>query len=210
MNLVNIFQWIISIFVPALLIELIRRELNQKGPKLVYFVSNIVSHRVVPRPTQNQQQSSNTPIAQPFWLNSLTITLRNNGNVTAKGIEICHPQQPENIQLTPSIEHEILHPNTERNNTIIKIPSIAPGETIDIAYLFWTIADWRNILEYIRSEDGLAKRINVNVLRVFPMWFNYMVLGFCFLGLVCLGLIIWWLYPPVIHCIRWLLQYPRL
>ena len=207
MNWQLILHWFLSFLIPALIVELIRRELNQKGAKLVYYSSEVISHRIVRAPTPNAE--STTPaLAQTFWLNSLVINIQNNGNVAAHQVEICHPQAPEHFQLTPSLEYQEIRVSDSRR-LIIKIPTIAPKERVSISYLFGTIQSWNDLLEYIRSEDGLAERISVNTLRAYPMWFNYMVLGFCFLGLIFLGVIIWWLFPPFLFLITWLINFPR-
>ena len=203
----SILQWLVSFLIPAIIVELIRRTINQKGPKLIYYSSGVVSHRIMPRLPQNPEQPAVAPV-QPFWLNSVVLTLQNNGNLTAHNIEISHPQAPENVQLSPAIEHSVVYAQDSKRMTI-KISSLAPKETVAISYLFGPIANWNDLLEYIRSDDGLAKKMNVNLLRVFPGWFNRLMLGFTFLGLVFLGIIIWWLYPPIVAAIQWLVKYPR-
>src|SRR3989338_5206699 len=199
------FQWLFSIVIP----DFIRRKINHRGPKLVYYSSEIITHRIVPTPPAqdgNQQVAAIPP--QPLWLNSLVITIRNNGNSSARNIEVSHPQAPQHFQLTPAIQHTVQRSDDGRRMTI-RIPSIGPNETIAISYLFGPIANWNDLLEYVRSEDGLAEKINMILNRVFPNWFNIMILGFCLLGLVFLGIIIWWLYPPLVQAINWLIHFPR-
>lgn len=210
MSSASILQWLIPITIPIIITEFIRREINHRGPKLVYYSSEIITHRImVPPPTtQDTQQQQNIMPAQPIWLNSLVITIRNNGNSAARNIEVSHPQAPQHFQLTPAIQHTVERSDDGRRMTI-RIPSIGPKETVAISYLFGPIANWNDLLEYVRSEDGLAEKINVILNRVFPNWFNIMVLGFCLLGLVFLGVIIWWLYPPVVYFINWLIHFQR-
>lgn len=209
MNTPSIIQWVVTIIVPVVITELIRREINHRGPKLVYYSSQVITHRlVIPRPPNPDNQQQNLQPAQPIWLNSFVMTLRNNGNSIARNIEISHPQAPQHFQLTPAIQHTVEKADDDRRMTI-RIPSIGPKETVAISYLFGPVANWSDLLEYVRSEDGTAKKINVILNRVFPRWFNVMVLGFCLLGLVFLGVIIWWLYPPMAQIMKWLIQYPR-
>lgn len=207
MNLHLILHWVLSFLIPVVIVELIRREINQKGPKLVYYSSQVISHRIMPRAAANSEQPASAP-AQPFWLNSLILTITNNGNVVARNVEISHPQAPENFQLTPALEHSIVR-SDDSGKMIIKIPSVGPKETVAISYLFGRVSNWNDLLEFIRSEDGVAQRIKMNFNRVFPMWFNWMVLAFCFLGLIFLGVIIWWFYPPVIYIAKWLFNFHR-
>ncbi|MDE2231530.1 MAG: hypothetical protein KGJ95_05650, partial [Candidatus Omnitrophica bacterium] len=196
MDMLLIIHWTVTIFIPAIIIELIRREINHRGPKLVYYSSQIITHRIVMPSAQGAVQ--NSPAPQPFWLNSFVLTIRNNGNIAARNVEINHPQAPQHFQLTPNIQHTIQRSEDGRSMTIC-IPSLGTKEIVSISYLFGPVQNWNDLLEYVRSEDGLAKKINVILNRVFPRWFNIMVLGFCFLGLIFLGVIIWWLYPPLVY-----------
>ena len=211
MDTFSILQWLISIIIPVIITEFIRREINHRGPKLVYYSSEIITHRIMmPRPaTGDVQQQSVPSTLQPIWLNSVVLTIRNNGNSTAKNIEVSHPQAPEHYQLTPAIQHTI-EPSDDSRRMTIRIPSLGSRETVAISYLFGPVANWNDLLEYVRSEDGLAKKINVILNRVFPNSFNVMVLSFCLLGLVFLGVILWWLYPPVVYTINWLIHFPRI
>ncbi|MBF0594597.1 MAG: hypothetical protein HQL22_06485 [Candidatus Omnitrophica bacterium] len=205
----TIMQWLVSIVIPVIITEFIRRQINHRGPKLIYYSGEVITHRILPKVNQGDvQQSQNIPAPQPVWLNSLIITIRNNGNTAAKNVEVSHPQAPEHYQLAPAIQHTVVRSDDGRRMTI-QIPSIAPKETVAISYLFGTIANWNDVLEYVRSDEGHAEKINVILNRVFSMWFNIMVLGFCLLGIVFLGVIIWWLYLPAVFGIKWLIHFPR-
>jgi hypothetical protein len=110
--------------------------------------------------------------------------------------------------MRPLVRHEIVGgPNGIRR--WIRIPSLAPKETVSISYLFGPVQNWADLLEYVRSEEGVAVRLEMNLNRVFPKWLNWMFLIFSFLGLIFLGIIIWWLYPPAVHLLEVLIKYPR-
>lgn len=212
MNWATIIKGLIAFLVPYIILELIRRELNHKGPKLVYYLSQITTHAI---PNTQSQQASQGPVpggaaapVQTIWLNSYVLTIRNNGNTAAHGIEISHPQWPEHFEIRPLVRHEIvLGPAGQKR--WIRIPALAPNETVSISYLFGIVHNWNDLLEYVRSEEGVATKLEMNLNRVFPAWVNLSFLIFAILGLVFLGVIIWWLYPPLAHFLHVLIKYPR-
>ncbi len=210
MNWPIILKSLLAVLAPAIIVELIRREINHQGPKLVYYLSEITTHAIPQSQLSQTTQSAppNIAIPQTLFLNSYVLTIRNNGNVAAHNIEISHPQWPHHFEIRPFVRHEVVQGPNQQNRWI-RIPSLAPKETISISYLFGPVANWANLLEYVRSEEGVASKLDMNLNRIFPMWFNWMVLGFCFLGLIFLGVIIWWLYPPTIHFIELLIKFPR-
>ncbi len=209
MNWPIVVKGLFAVLVPSIIVELIRREINHQGPRLVYYLSEITTHAIPQNPPPQAIQSSSSPSTpQTIFLNSYVLTVRNNGNIAAHNIEISHPQWPHHFEIRPFVRHEVVQgPNGQ--SRWIQIPSLAPKETISISYLFGPVANWANLLEYVRSEEGVASKLDMNLNRVFPMWFNGMVWGFCFLGLIFLGVIIWWLYPPIVHFIGVLINFPR-
>ena len=206
-----VIKSLLTFLIPYIILELIRREINYKGPKLVYYLSQITTH-ALPAPQQNQAavDETSTPavVPQTIWINSYVLTIRNNGNVAAHNIEISHPQWPHHFEMRPLVRHETMTgPNGQKR--WIHIPSLAPKETVSISYLFGPVQNWADLLEYVRSEEGVATKLEMNLNRVFPTWLNWMLLIFSILGLIFLGVIIWWLYPPVVNLIELLIKYPR-
>ena len=206
-----VIKGLLAFLIPYIILELIRREINYKGPKLVYYLSQITTHAVpVPQQAQSPSVTGNSPApsVQTFWLNSYVLTIRNNGNVAAHEIEISHPQWPHHFEIRPLIRHEIgVRPNGQRR--WIRIPSLAPKETVSISYLFGPVQNWADLLEYVRSEEGIATKLEMNLNRVFPMWLNWTFLFFSILGLIFLGVIIWWLYPPLTYLLERVIKFPR-
>lgn len=204
-----VIKGLLAFLIPYVILELIRREINHKGPKLVYYLSPITTH-AVPSVQTPPSAASNPPVPAPqtIWLNSYVLTIRNNGNVAAHDIEISHPQWPHHFEIRPLVRHETVPgPNGQRR--WIRIPALAPKETVSISYLFGPVQNWGDLLEYVRSEEGVATKLEMNFTRVFPMWLNWIFLIFSVLGLVFLGVIIWWLYPPLAHFVEILIKYPR-
>lgn len=206
-----IIQGLFAFLIPYIILELIRREINYKGPKLVYYLSQITTHAIpAPQPAQPTTEQGMPPARpiQTIWLNSYVLTIRNNGNVAAHAIEISHPQWPHHFEIRPLVRHEIVEgPSGQRR--WIRIPSLAPKETASISYLFGPVQNWADLLEYVRSEEGVAAKLEMNLNRVFPVWLNWMFLIFSVLGLIFLGVIIWWLYPPLVHFLEFVIKFPR-
>lgn len=84
----------------------------------------------------------------------------------------------------PDIQHRIeTLPNGSRE---IVIPTLVPGEQIIVSYLYFPPLTFNQINAGIRSNEGFARPIPVLVQRVYPRWFNLLLIALTFIGLVTL------------------------
>ena len=98
--------------------------------------------------------------------------------------------QPWGYTIVPNIDHEIR--TGPKGEWLMDIPYIGPRETVTVQIL-----NGPNI-DTVRSLEGPAKIVDVIHQRVFPKWFNAVVLVLMLVGLVTLayGIVRWafWLF----------------
>ncbi|WP_219268013.1 hypothetical protein [Pseudomonas sp. Xaverov 259] len=118
-------------------------------PKLVCYM--IHSFAI---PMRNQ----NHPDAQPLTINTHTIAVRNSGKKSATNVRIGHHSLPD-FQIYPPLIHEVTR-NADGTGEIL-IPTLVPGEQINIGYLYFPPQMYQNINSYCKSDEVLAKYLNV-------------------------------------------------
>jgi hypothetical protein len=193
----SIFQVLLSVIIPGLILVLIEKRINRRGPRLVYYVSAATWFtNLFPEP--------NTPRKD---LHVVTIAIRNNGNEVARNIDISHFRWPLYFQIVPFIPQAVL-PDAA-NPRIIRLTSLNPNETIWISYLFDSLIDTNSFIEYVRSEEMVASRTNMILNPIFPPRLAKFLGILLIFGLVFIGISIWWLYPPITQCVNWIIKFPR-
>jgi len=133
-------------------------------PKLVFYM--IQSFAI---PTRNQ----NDPNAQGITVHTHTIAVRNSGKKSATNVRIGHHYLPD-FQIHPPLAHEVVR-NPDNTGEIL-IPTLVPGEQIIIGYLYFPPQTYQNINSYCKSDEVLAKYLNVTPMvpagkiQLFILW----------------------------------------
>jgi hypothetical protein len=148
MNTEQVFRLISPII--TLVIGTIIKYYTEEKSKLITYVSHISSF------TLNDEQKTK--------VFAHSIIVRNNGRKTAKNIRICHKTFPENIQVFPPVQYSIEKANQEGAYEIV-MPTIVPKEQVTISYLYFPPTTWDQINSYTKSDDGLAKVLNIVPMR---------------------------------------------
>ena len=106
-------------------------------------------------------------------VNTHSIVVRNAGKKTAHNVRIGHNFLPA-FQIYPQLAHEVVRgPN---NSAEIIIPTLVPGEQINISYLYFPPEVWGQVHSYCKSDEMTAKYINVipaaqlNKLQLSVIW----------------------------------------
>jgi hypothetical protein len=148
-------------------------------PRLVVFISHASTFRVT-----NQQTglvAALLPKNPDSFVNAHTVVLQNVGRKTATNISVGHNFLPNNYQIYPAIEHSLKQiPGTGNE---IFIPRLSAKEQIIISYLYEPPLVVNQINTYVKSDDGLAKVIQVLPMQQFPRWVGRTVLGLATLGI---------------------------
>lgn len=195
----TIIQVIVSVLIPGLVLAFVSKKLSQKGPRLVYYVSAATWFTNI-----QPQQAGGSPQA----LHIVTIAIRNNGNQVARMIDISHFHWPMHFQIVPFISHQIINDPASRPR-VIRLDSLNPGEIVWISYVFNYLIDTNAFIEYVRSEEVMGNQTRMLLNPIVPPRLAKLLAILLLFGLIFIGVAIWWLYPPVVSCIQWLLKFPR-
>ena len=195
----NIISILFSVLIPGIILAVIQRKLNKDGVKLNYYISNASQFNIPSNDEQGRQIFNN------FYIH--TLTLRNNGNATAHNVDVSHFIWPLFHQVSPFLPNEIIQDPTTHFNKILRFQNLGPGESVSISYIYTSPLLPHQCIEYVRSSEGLASLMPVMLNRIFPNWFNRVVLVLCFLGLICIGLFVWKTTPVVMYFIKWFINF---
>jgi hypothetical protein len=95
---------------------------------------------------------------------SHSIIVRNSGRKSANNIRVCHQVLPPNIPLPNITIHPAVQYSIEKNPEgamEIVIPVLVPKEQVTISYLYFPPLTVNQINSYTKSDDGLAKIVNI-------------------------------------------------
>jgi len=194
-----IFQSVLTIVIPGIILAIIERKINKKGPNLLYYVSAATWFtNIAPQQAGGQAQN----------LHIITIAIRNSGTQVAKKIDISHFLLPLHFQVVPYLVSDTVPPNST-SPKVIKLNSLNPGEIVWISYVFNQIVNPDTFIEYVRSEEVRGTRSNMILNPVLSPNFLRFLWVLLILGIIFIGVLIWWLYPPLIQCIKWIISFPR-
>lgn len=106
-------------------------------------------------------------------VNTHSIVVRNSGKRTAHNVRIGHNFLPA-FQIHPQLAHEVVR--GANNSAEIVIPTLVPGEQINISYLYFPPDVWSQVHSYCKSDEMAAKYINIipaaqlNKLQLAAIW----------------------------------------
>lgn len=195
----TVFQILLSVMIPGIILALIQQKLANRGPRLLYYVSAATWFTNIQPQQQGGPQQS---------LHVVTIAIRNNGNQVARRIDISHFQWPMHFQIVPFIAHQVINDPSGRPR-VIRLDSLNPGETVWISYVFNSIIDTNTFIEYVRSEEVIGTQTRMLLNPIMSPRLAKFLVGLVFCGIIFIGIAIWWLYPPIAGGLRLLIKFPR-
>lgn len=139
----------------------------EEKSKLITYVSHISSF------TLNDEHKTR--------VHAHSIIVRNNGRKAAKNIRICHKTFPENVQVFPPVHYTIEKANDEGIYEIV-MPTLVPKEQVTISYLYFPPTTWDQINSYTKSDEGLAKVLNIVPIAKPNRWILTTALLLMFIG----------------------------
>ena len=81
----------------------------------------------------------------------------------------------------------------------ILFPSLVPGEQVTVSYLYFPPVIWDQVNRSVKSDEGLAKVIQVIPMKQYPQWLNRLMAVLFFAGAISV------LYVLVV-LVRWLVS----
>jgi hypothetical protein len=106
-------------------------------------------------------------------VNTHSVVVRNAGKRTAHNVRVGHNFLPA-FQVFPQLAHEII--KGDGGSAEIVIPTLVPGEQINISYLYFPPNLWSQVHSYCKSDEMAAKYINImpaiqpSKLQLFVVW----------------------------------------
>ncbi len=125
------------------------------------------------------------PTNPPQQLITHTITIQNTGKRRAENIEIVHERAPNLFSVWPAL---VYNARVESGVHVISISGLAPGEWMTLEML--DTATQLPRLLYIRSKDGHAQGVSVQLRWFTPKWLQNL---YYLIYLTGLGVLLYWL-----------------
>lgn len=125
--------------------------------------------------------NTKTPDGKELRVHTHALVIQNLGRKPSKNVRIGHNVFPS-FSIYPSNEYHIneLPDGTKE----IHFPIVTPKEKIFINYLYFPPIIWKNINTYIRSDEGPAKRVNMQLTPIYPKIIRILSVILFLMGLV--------------------------
>ncbi len=159
------------------------KKLFSDRAKLVHFLVHAAAHplpqNVSPSnvgSTQVQQLS-----AQPLQnVNTHSFVIRNIGNRTANNVRIGHAWLPRSFRIYPELAHRV--EGMAEGPAEIVLPTLVPNEQVTISYLYWPPVMWNQVGAYVKSDEGMARGVNVIPTVPYPPVLRYTMIALFLVG----------------------------
>ncbi|KWW37566.1 hypothetical protein ACUXAV_000793 [Cupriavidus metallidurans] len=139
-------------------------------PKLITYYGHVSTHRVAP-----------TNGGPPYLVYTHAVVLRNAGRQAATNIRVQHANLP-NFHIFPPIAHQVN--STPGGSEDIVIPSLVPGEQVEISYLYFPPLTAAQVNTGIKCDQGFATQIPVLLQRQTPRWLRLLINAVFAIGLI--------------------------
>lgn len=120
-----------------------------------------------------------------------SLSVQNLGRKAATNVEIIHKTRPDFFKFAPSIHFEEAH--TPDGEHVIRIPSLGPKEHVFLQLLSYKTAPK---LMNVRSSEGPATWMQIQVQPWVPPWAQKVATGFILLGV---ALTLYWVIRVAWH-----------
>jgi len=141
-----------------------------KRPKLISYLGHVSTFTL--------HDEKNTVI------NTHAIVIRNAGRMSATNIRVGHYFLPTNYQIFPNVVHKV--EKTETGGGEIIIPKLVSGEQTTISYLYFPPLTYAQINAYTKSDEGMAKILNVIPAPQLSKWLICIMWVLMFVGVVAI------------------------
>jgi hypothetical protein len=116
---------------------------------------------------------------QVIYINIHDVIVRNSGKLPAKNVRLGHAFLPDYIVI-PNTKYEVT--NLAAGGKDISFPVLVPYEQITVSYLYYAPTTYQSINTYVKSDEGLAKVINVIQAPSYSQWQKAIIYVLLFIG----------------------------
>jgi hypothetical protein len=117
------------------------------------------------------------PGQPPFIIHTHDVVIQNVGKKAASNVRVSHAVLPDQFNVFPSVPYTVEQlPDGKKD---IVIPKVVPGQLIVISYLYYPPLLWSQVHAGIRSDEGFARQVEMQLQRKVPKWLAVVsVVGF--------------------------------
>ncbi|NOK48312.1 hypothetical protein GTH10_13200 [Burkholderia thailandensis] len=182
--------------ITALVVAAIGKRMENR-PKVVTYMAHAAGFTLPPiqgpqlpgvgGQQQSQGQVSTTPPDVPgAQVNVHSIIVRNTGKKTAFNVRLGHNLRIAHYVIEPPIQHESKVSDT--GGWEILVPALVPNEQIMVSYLYFPPLTWHQINSYTKSDEGIARYLNVFPTPQPPKWVVAGFVGVFYIGVLAISL----------------------
>lgn len=136
-----------------------------------------------------------------MYVGTHAVVVRNSGRLSAKNVRLGHKSLP-NYYIYPNTKYEVTSLPNGGNEIIF--PILVPNEQITISYLYFAPTTYAEINTYVKSDEGLAKVIDVIPAPNLIAWQKVVLYILLFMGLstiIYIGIIVVVSLFGLFHCV---------
>lgn len=143
------------------------------------FSENLIQLQEIPEDAYLDIRSCSAHVAT-MYIGTHAVVVRNSGRLSARNVRLGHKSLP-NYNIYPNTKYEVTSlPNGGKE---IVFPILVPNEQITISYLYFAPTTCSEINTYIKSDEGLAKVIDVIPAPSVATWLKILIYVLLFVGL---------------------------
>jgi hypothetical protein len=154
---------------PFFLAPLVQRMLEHR-PRLISYLLHPSAVTVHP------------PNGSAVLVHLHAIVIRNDGKKPAVNVRVGHASLLPDHTVYPDVQRSII--DLPGGGKEILFPVLVPGEQITIQYLYFAPVQWQQINTHAKSDEGLAKILNVLPTPQPSKATKYLAGGLMFIGLM--------------------------
>jgi hypothetical protein len=167
------FEVVIKLLSPLLVsvVGFIVKQYFEGKPKLLIYLVHSVAHPMPPPSDGNPQLPT---------IHTHTMVVTNKGKKSAHNVRIDHAFFPLSYVLSPPLSHTVTPGHN--GSAEILIPVLVPNEQVSISYLYFPPLTWGEINGWVKSDEGMAKSIQV-IPSISPPWpLRWLLWALAFVG----------------------------
>jgi hypothetical protein len=120
-----------------------------------------------------------------------SVVIRNSGRLTAHNVRVPHnaiPPGPSGPLLHISVVPDVAHSTNQlpAGGEELLFPVLVPGEQVTVSYLYFPPLTFNQINLPIRSDEGMARQINVLPTPQLPRWLLVVLWALLVIGVIAI------------------------